>query len=46
MNLEILQKQKRYGETGSKKRTTCHATLLQNELNRDVARFTNLVQTC
>ena len=49
MNLKILQKKKkkkRYGETGNKKRATCHATLLQSELNRDVAQFTNLVQTC
>ena len=26
-------------KTGNKKRATCHATLLQNELNSDVARF-------
>ena len=30
----------RYGKTGNKKRATCFATLLQNELNGDVARFT------
>ena len=28
------------GKTGNKKRATCFATLLQNELNSDVARFT------
>ena len=28
------------------KRATCFATLLQNELNSDVARFTNHGQTC
>ena len=31
---------------GNKKRATCFATLLQNELNSDVAHFTTLVQTC
>ena len=31
---------------GNKKRATCFATLLQNELNSDVARFTTYVQTC
>ena len=31
---------------GNKKHATCLATLLQNELNSDVARFTNHVQTC
>jgi len=30
----------------TKKLATCFATLLQNELNRDVARFTNHIQTC
>ena len=30
----------RYGKTANKKRATCFATLLQNELNSDVARFT------
>ena len=29
---------KMYGETGNKKLATCFATLLQNELNSDVAR--------
>ena len=29
----------RYEKTGNKKRATCFATLLQNELNSDVARF-------
>jgi len=33
-------------KTGSKKRATCPATLLQNELNSDVAPFTKHVQTC
>ena len=28
-----------YVKTGNKKRATCFATLLQNELNSDVARF-------
>ena len=36
----------RYGKTGNKTRATCLATLLQNELNSDVARFTTHVQTC
>ena len=36
----------RYGKTGNKRRATFLATLLQNELNRDVARFTTQVQTC
>ena len=36
----------RYGKTGNKKWTTCFATLLQNELNSDVVRFTTPVQTC
>ena len=31
---------------GNKKHAACFATLLQNELNRDVARFTTHVQTC
>ena len=29
----------KYGKTGNKKRATCFATLLQNELNSDVARY-------
>ena len=36
----------RYGKTGNKRRATFLATLLQNELNRDVERFTTHVQTC
>ena len=35
-----------YSKTGNKKRATRFATLLQNELNTDVARFTNHVRTC
>ena len=31
---------------GNKKHAACFATLLQNELNRDVVRFTTHVQTC
>ena len=31
---------------GNEKRATCFATLLQNELNSDVARFTTHVRTC
>ena len=31
----------RYGKTRNKKRATCFATLLENELNNDVARFTS-----
>ena len=34
----------RYGKTGNKKRATCLATLLQNELNNDVARFTTHIK--
>ena len=33
-------------KTGYKKCATCFATLLQNELNSDVAQFTTHVQTC
>ena len=36
----------KYGKTGNKKRATCFATLLQNELNSDVARCNTLVRTC
>ena len=32
-------------KNGQKKRATCFATLLKNELNSDVARFTTHVQT-
>ena len=32
-----------YGKTGNNKRATCFATLLQNELNSDVAPFTTHV---
>ena len=35
-----------YSETGNKKRATCFATLLQNEMNTDVARFTTRIRTC
>ena len=34
----------KYGKTGNKKRATCLATLLQNELNNDVARFTTHIK--
>ena len=34
----------RYGKTGNKKHATCLATLLQNELNSDVARFTTHIK--
>ena len=34
----------RCGKTGNKKKTTCFATLLQNELNSDVARFTTHIK--
>ena len=34
----------RYAKTGNKKRATCFATLLQNELNSDVARFTTHIK--
>ena len=34
----------RYGKTGNKKRATCFATLLRNELNSDVTRFTTLIK--
>ena len=33
-------------KVGNKKRATCLATLLQNELNSDVVLFTKYVQTC
>jgi len=33
-------------KTGNKTRATCFATLLQNELNSDVARFTTQARTC
>ena len=35
-----------YSKTGNKKRATCFATLLQNEMNTDVARFTTRIRTC
>ena len=35
-----------YSKTGNKKRATCFATLLRNELNSDVARFITDVRTC
>ena len=34
----------KYGKTGNKKCVTCFATLLQNELNSDVARFTTHIK--
>ena len=34
-----------YSKTGNKKLATCFATLLQNELNSDVTRFTTHIQT-
>ena len=34
----------RYGKPGNKKGATCFATLLQNELNSDVARFTTHIK--
>ena len=34
----------RYRKTGNKKRATCFATLLRNELNSDVTRFTTLIK--
>ena len=34
----------RHGKTGNKKRATCLATLLQNELNSDVTRFTTHIK--
>ena len=33
-----------YGKTGNKQRATCPVTLLQNELNSDVARFTTPIK--
>ena len=33
-------------QNGQQKRATCFETLLQNELNSDVARFTTHIQTC
>ena len=43
---EVVFSHLRYGKKGNKKLATCLATLLQNELNSDVARFTTDVQTC
>ena len=34
----------RYGKTGNKKRATCPAPLLKNELNSDVVRFTTYIK--
>ena len=34
----------RYGKMGNKRRATCRAKLLQNELNSDVARFTTHIK--
>ena len=39
-------KLKRHGKTGNKKRATCFAILLQNELSSGVARFPTHVHTC
>ena len=33
-----------YGKMGNKKHANCFATLLQNELNRDAARFTTHIK--
>ena len=35
-----------YSKTGNKKRATGFATLLQNEMNTDVARFNTRIRTC
>ena len=43
-DLEPAFFQVRYGKTGNKKRATCFATVLQNELNSDVARFTTHIK--
>ena len=34
----------RYGKTGNRNYSTCLATLLQNELNKDVTRFTTHIK--
>ena len=39
-------KLKRHGKTGNKKRATCFAILLQNELSSGVAPFPTHVRTC
>ena len=33
-----------YGKTGNKKHATCHAAMLKNELNSDVAPFTTHIK--
>ena len=45
MVADLVRVDLRYGKTGNKKRATCFATLLQNELNSDIVRFTAHVQT-
>ena len=35
-----------YSKTGNKKRATCFATLLQNEMNTNVALFNTRIRTC
>ena len=45
MVADLVRVDLRYGKTGNKKRATCFATLLQNELDSDIARFTTHVQT-
>ena len=46
VQLNCYEELLRYAKTGNKKHAPCFATLLQNELNSDVARFTTHVQTC
>ena len=42
--MKTKQNSLRYGKTGNKKRATCFATLLQNKLNSNVARFTTHIK--
>ena len=35
-----------YGKTDNKQQAPCPATLVQNELNSDIASFNHLYQTC
>jgi len=44
VSIVIFYKYPQYGKTSNKKRATCLATFLQNELNSDVARFTTLIK--
>ena len=46
VQLNCSEELQRYAKTGNKKHATCFPTLLQNELNSEVARFTTHVQTC